>query len=48
MGWVLAGALEVATGLVHSGHYRRRRRREFLDFMNELVSIYTYYAFNCK
>jgi DDE superfamily endonuclease len=30
----------VATGLVHSGHYRRRRRREFLDFMNELVSIY--------
>jgi len=36
----LFAALEVATGLVHSGHYRRRRRREFLDFMNELVSIY--------
>jgi hypothetical protein len=30
----------VATGLVHSGHYRRRRRREFLDFKNQLVSIY--------
>jgi transposase len=30
----------VATGLVHSGHYRRRRRREFLDFMNELVALY--------
>jgi transposase len=36
----LFAALEVATGLVHSGHYRRRRRREFLDFMNELVAKY--------
>ena len=36
----LFAALEVATGLVHSGHYRRRRRHEFLDFMNELVSLY--------
>src|SRR6478752_6366828 len=34
----LFAALEVATGLVHAGHYRRRRRREFLDFMNELVT----------
>ena len=34
----LFAALEVATGLVHAGHYRRRRRREFLDFMNELVA----------
>jgi len=34
----LFAALEVATGLVHSGHYRRRRRREFLDFMNDLVA----------
>ena len=36
----LFAALNVATGLVlvHAGHYRRRRRREFLDFMNELVS----------
>src|SRR5215470_6306878 len=31
-------ALELATGLVHSGHYRRRRRREFLNFMNDLVA----------
>ena len=29
-----------ASGLVHAGHYRRRRRREFLDFMNELISKY--------
>jgi transposase len=36
----LFAALEVATGLVHSGHYRRRRRREFLDFMNEPVAKY--------
>ena len=36
----LFAALEIATGLVHSGHYRRRRRREFLDFMNELVAKY--------
>src|SRR6202045_4395005 len=34
----LFAALEVATGLVKAGHYRRRRRREFLDFMNELVA----------
>jgi transposase len=36
----LFAALEVATGLVQAGHYRRRRRREFLDFMNDLVSRY--------
>jgi len=36
----LFAALEVATGLVHSGHYRRRRRREFLDFMSEIVAAY--------
>jgi len=34
----LFAALEVATGLVTAGHYQRRRRREFLDFMNEVVS----------
>src|SRR6516225_7507872 len=28
------------SGLVHAGHYRRRRRREFLDFMNDLISNY--------
>jgi len=36
----LFAALEVATGLVSSGHYKRRRRREFLDFMNEIVRSY--------
>ena len=36
----LFAALEVATGLITAGHYPRRRRREFLDFMNELVADY--------
>ena len=36
----LFAALEVATGLVKTGHYKRRRRREFLDFMNEVVAQY--------
>lgn len=36
----LFAALDVATGLAHIGHYRRRRRREFLDFMNRLVAHY--------
>jgi transposase len=36
----LFAAIEVATGLVKTGHYKRRRRREFLDFMNELVAQY--------
>jgi len=36
----LFAALEVATGMVKVGHYRRRRRREFLDFMNQIVSHY--------
>ena len=36
----LFAALEVATGAVTGGHYRRRRRREFLDFMNRLVALY--------
>jgi transposase len=34
----LFAALEVTTGLVKTGHYNRRRRREFLDFMNEIVT----------
>lgn len=37
----LFAALEVHTGIAHIGHYRRRRRREFLDFMNRLVAQYT-------
>lgn len=36
----LFAALEIATGLVQVGHYPHRRRREFLDFMNQLVSHY--------
>jgi len=34
----LFAALEVHTGLVQVGHYSRRRRREFLDFMNRVVA----------
>src|SRR5262245_1246918 len=34
----LFAALDVAIGQVQAGHYPRRRRREFLDFMNEVVS----------
>jgi len=33
-------ALNVATGQVKAGHYTRRRRREFLDFMNEMIAEY--------
>ena len=36
----LFAALEVATGMVKADHYRRRRRREFLNFMNEVVRDY--------
>jgi transposase len=36
----LFAALEVATGMVRVGHYPRRRRREFLDFMNQIVANY--------
>jgi transposase len=36
----LFAALEVATGLVTTGHFKRRRRREFLDFMNDLIAQY--------
>jgi transposase len=36
----LFAALEGTTGLVKTGHYRRRRRVEFLDFMNEVVAAY--------
>ena len=36
----LFAALDIATGLVKAGHYTRRRRREFLDFMNELIADY--------
>lgn len=36
----LFAALEITTGLVKAAHYQRRRRREFLDFMNELVAAH--------
>jgi transposase len=36
----LFAALEVTTGLVKTGHFKRRRRREFLAFMNEIVKDY--------
>jgi transposase len=36
----LFAALEVATGLAKAGHFPRRRRREFLLFMNEIVASY--------
>lgn len=36
----LFAALEVSTGLVKTGHYKRRRRREFLNFMNDTVASY--------
>jgi transposase len=36
----LFAGLNVATGQVKTGHYTRKRRREFLDFMNQLVAGY--------
>src|SRR5579863_569175 len=33
----LFAALDILTGQVQTGHYPRRRRREFLDFMNDVV-----------
>ena len=36
----LFAALEVATGLVKAGHYNRRRRTEFLHFMNQIIKDY--------
>lgn len=36
----LFAALDVVTGLVKSGHYKRRRRTDFLHFMNKIVAHY--------
>ncbi len=36
----LFAALEVASGLVQTGHHARRRRREFLGFMNEVLAAH--------
>ena len=34
----LFAARDIATGLVKTGHFQRRRRIDFLDFMNRLVA----------
>jgi hypothetical protein len=34
----LSAALKVASGQVKAGHFQRRRRRDFLAFMNEVVA----------
>ncbi len=39
----LFAALQVATGWITADHYQRRRRREFLDFMNQLTDRYDGY-----
>lgn len=36
----LFAAFEVATGKVKAAHKKRRRRKEFLDFMNDVVAEY--------
>jgi transposase len=36
----LFAALEVATGQMKAGHFHRRRRRDFLAFLNEVVAAY--------
>jgi transposase len=36
----LFAAFEVATGKVTAAHKKRRRRVEFLDFMNDIVALY--------
>jgi len=36
----LFAALEVATGQIQTAHHKRRRRREFLDFMNEVLAAH--------
>jgi transposase len=36
----LFAALDVASGAITAGHYRRRRRVEFLSFMNRVVAAY--------
>lgn len=36
----LFAALDIATGQVFGGHYNRKRRTEFLDFLDQVVAIY--------
>jgi DDE superfamily endonuclease len=34
----LFAALNIASGQIQAGHYRRRRRRDFLQFMNQVLA----------
>lgn len=43
----LFAALNVATGQVLAGHYNRKRRLEFLDFMNRIVKQYPDQEIHC-
>jgi len=36
----LFAALNIATGQIHAGHSKRKRRIEFLDFMDQLVALH--------
>ena len=36
----LFAALNTATGQIHADHYKRKRRIEFLDFMDQLVALH--------
>ena len=36
----LFAALDILSGQIQTGHYARRRRREFLDFMNDVVAAH--------
>ena len=36
----LFAAFNIATGQIHAGHYKRKRRIEFLDFMDQLVALH--------
>ena len=36
----LFAALDAATGLVTAGHFKRRKRRQFLAFMNQIVAAH--------
>ncbi len=40
MATTLFAAFEVATGKVRAAHKKRRRRKEFLDFMDDVVAAY--------
>ena len=36
----LFAAVQIASGQVIAGQYHRRRRREFPDFINDIVAVY--------